>query len=112
MRRRTWIGLDRLQQNSSLDDCTLDRKFGKAREELDVDKMHVCDGGMCTWRMNNWRNQWLLRDGHFSAWREGSENTWEWENIPDKQKKRGLELAKSLGYLVRERGRTKKNMDD
>jgi len=102
--------LDRLQ--NSLDDCTLDRKFGKAREELDVDKMHVCGGFMCTFNMNYWRNQWLLRDGYVRLWREGIEDTWEWENLPDKQKKRSLELAKSLGYSVRERGRAKKSMDD
>ena len=81
--------LDLIQQSINLD-CTRDRKFGKAREEHDADKMHVCDGGMCTCHMNNWRNQWLLRDGYVRLWREGSENTWKWEKLPDEQKKRGL----------------------
>ena len=61
--------LDLIQQRTDFD-CTRDREFGKEREERDVDKMHVCDADMFSWRMNNWRNQWLLKDGRFSPWNE------------------------------------------
>jgi len=46
--------------------------------------------------MNWFRNQWLLRDGHYDRREEGNENSYEYAKLPDKQRKKGLELAKSL----------------